>query len=170
MNGIALGEHVEQAGDPLQAAGRLRRARQWCYAGVAVLACLPTLGGCYDAAAMLQTRRDEVDVLRLEEVDLGKFRITLPHLPGDTDGGVVDFHAFGQVARSHRQEVTDLLESRGPELRYRMLLSVRSMAREKLDEPKLESLRLLIADVINGSLEEKPVKSVGFFHFEFETH
>jgi hypothetical protein len=125
------------------------------------------LSGCYDGSALVQAQHDEVNLVRMDEVDLGKFRITLPRVPGASGGGVVEFHAFGQVARRDHDDVAKAFELNGPELRYRVLLLVRSLDRKELDEPKLQKLRDDIAKLANASLEHKMIKNVGFYSFTY---
>jgi hypothetical protein len=125
------------------------------------------LGGCYDGAVLVQAQHEETNLVRMDEIDIGEFRITLPRAPGEAGGGVVQFHAFGQVALRDRDEVEKSLDLNGPELRYRVLLLVRSLSRKELDEPKLQELRDNIAKLANASLERKLVKNVGFYSFTF---
>jgi hypothetical protein len=103
----------------------------------------------------------------MDEIDIGKFRITLPREPGAPGGGVVEFHAFGQVARRDYDEVAAALKLNEPELRYKVLLLVRDITRKDLDEPKLQNLRDNIAKIANSGLEERLVKNVGFYSFTF---
>ena len=63
----------------------------------------------------------------MEEIDLGAFQVTLPHVLGSATDSVVEFHAFGHVDGADRSQVSRVLETRGAELRSRMLLSVRAM-------------------------------------------
>jgi flagellar basal body-associated protein FliL len=129
----------------------------------------PALAGCYDAKALHKERQEATMAIRLEEVDLGGFCVTLPHVLGDATDSIVDFHAFGQVALRDQKAITRALETRGPELRSRMLLSIRGLNDAHFEEPKLTTLRQNIAEVINGALDQKVVKNVGFYSFSFKT-
>jgi hypothetical protein len=140
-----------------------RRARWAC-----ALLMLP-LAGCYDTAALLEVRRESRDLLQMDEVDLGTFRITLPHTLGDATDNLVDFHVFGQVSRGDRQLIDDALRMRGAELRARMLVEVRAMDPRTFEEAKLETLRRSIAGIVNGVLNRRVVKHVGFYRFSFKT-
>jgi hypothetical protein len=126
---------------------------------------LAAASGCYDGGALVEARRQETNLVRLDEIDMGGFRITLPHVPGEPGGGVVDFHVFGQVARRDRDKVSKALRQNAPELRYRILLLVRALSREELDDPKLTVLRGRIKDVANAALDKKVVKNIGFYRF-----
>ncbi len=125
--------------------------------------------GCYDAKALRTKHQESVQITHMEEIDLGAFQVTLPHVLGSATDRVVEFHAFGHVALANRSKVTRALETRCAELRSRMLLSVRAMHDATFDEPELTTLRHAIADTINGALEKKLVKKVGFYHFAFNT-
>jgi hypothetical protein len=126
--------------------------------------------GCFDGGTILQAHEEETNLVRLEEIDIGEFRVTLPHAPGAAGGGVVEFHAFGQVTLRDRDKVAGILKENSAELRYRVLLLVRALTREQLDEPKLQSLRDQIANVANASFDKKMVKNVGFYSFAFTAH
>ncbi len=131
------------------------------------LASLAALAGCYDAVAMKEERHDDATLTKLAEVDLGTYHITLPLATGDTGGGVVDFHAFGRVSRRDRAAVAKAVEERRAELRSHMLLAIRGVTSEELEEPELTALRAEIARVINRALDKDRVKNVGFFTFSF---
>jgi hypothetical protein len=142
--------------------------RRCCVAfGLAVATALP---GCVDGGALVQARQDEIDLARVEEIDIGEFRITLPHALGAEGGGVVCFRAFGQVAVRDRMKVEEKLALHTPELRYRILLLVRSMTRAQLEEPSLDALRTGIAKLANTALDKKLIKNVGFYKFAFTPH
>jgi hypothetical protein len=125
--------------------------------------------GCYDRDAIVEARHEETKLVPLKEIDVGEFRITLPHSPGAPGGGVVEFHAFGQVAARDSDDVAGALALNAPELRYRVLLLVRSLTRQELDEPTLTTLRAGIAEVANSALDKKRIKNIGFYRFSFTT-
>jgi hypothetical protein len=144
---------------------RLRHSTQRRLA-VALLATI-ALPGCFDGSAILQAHEKETDLVRLDEVDIGEYRITLPHPPGRAGGGVLEFHIFGQVARRDRDKVASALQFNSAEIRYRVLLLTRGLTPEQLDEPKLTTLRTQITKIANASLESKMVRNVGFYSFAF---
>jgi flagellar basal body-associated protein FliL len=135
---------------------------------------LPALGaalllvGCYNADALRKQRSEAANVVHMEEVDLGEFSICLPHVLGEAADSIVQFHVFGQVDSRDREKVARALQTRGPELRSRMLMSVRGLTHNDFDEPKLTKLRQSVAEVINGALQEKLVKKVGFYSYSFD--
>jgi hypothetical protein len=133
--------------------------------------CLPAIGlllsGCFDAEAMIDARRKIAILARLEEVDLGEFRLTLPRPAQSADMAEIQFHAFGQVANRDLDKVTEALETHGPELRHRLLLAARQLELENIEDPQLDLLRSQIAAVINETLPGEPLQSVGFYRFGY---
>jgi hypothetical protein len=132
-----------------------------------VLLATATLPGCFDGSAILEAHKEETNLVRLDEVDIGEYRITLPQSPGRPSGGVVEFHVFGQVTRRDRDKVASALQFNSAEIRYRVLLLTRALTQEQLEEPKLSTLRNEIAKIANASLESKMVRNVGFYRFAF---
>jgi hypothetical protein len=143
----------------------LARPARW--AALALAACALASPGCYDGAVLLAAREEATNLVLLDEVDMGEFRITLPHVPGETGGTVVDFHIFGQVARRDRDKAVKALALQGPELRYRVMLVVRGLSPKDLEEPTLKTLRRGIAAAANGAFDRKLVENVGFYRFAF---
>jgi hypothetical protein len=131
------------------------------------LAAMAALVGCYDAEALQHARHEETTLAKLAEVDLGAFHVTLPQATSEAGGCVVDFHAFGRVAHRDHAKVAQELAARRPELRSRMLLAMRGLTAQELEEPTLASLRDAIAGAINGALDKETVKNVGFYSFSY---
>ena len=137
-----------------------------------LLATTTLLPGCYDAQAL---RRDPAetheghDAATWEEVDLGEFQVTLPHVLGAATDSIVEFHVFGHVQPTDLAAIDRALATRGPELRSRMLIAVRELTDAHFDEPKLTALREAIAQVLNAALEKPLVRKVGFYQFAFNT-
>ncbi|MCA9257933.1 MAG: hypothetical protein KDA61_01980 [Planctomycetales bacterium] len=126
-----------------------------------------TLTGCFDGDALVQERRKQAMLQQLEEIDLGNFRVVLPRQPGESRGGVLSFHAFGQIANKDRDAVTEQLESESPVLKHRMLMALREIEAQDLYEPRLTAVRERVADVVNASLDGALVQGVGFYEFSF---
>jgi hypothetical protein len=125
------------------------------------------LGGCYDAEALIKTRREIAIKARLVEVDLGNFRITLPGPYTERKRAEIHFRAFGQVANRDLKLVRATLAKNGPDLQNRMLLVVRKMKMHEIQEPRLTTLRESLASAINDTLPGDPLQSVGFYSFGF---
>jgi flagellar basal body-associated protein FliL len=125
--------------------------------------------GCFDRSALEQAQQQETDLVRAAEIELGEFRITLPHEPGTRARGVVEFKAFGRVAARDRDKVAKALAMTGPELRYRVLMAVRALTPKQLEEPTLQTLRGQLVKLANASLDKQVITSVGFYKFTFNT-
>ena len=125
------------------------------------------LTGCFDAEAMIEARRKVAILARLEEVDLGEFRLTLAQPIQTTSMAEIEFHAFGKVANRDVNQVTEALATYGPELRHRLLLAARQLKMKDIEEPRLELLRNQFAAVINETLPGEPLQSVGFYRFGY---
>lgn len=149
--------------DPASAAMNRRR---W---GALCIVALAANVGCYDAAVLMKSRQESHQLVQLDEVDLGTYRITLPHTLGESIDCVVDFHVFGEVMKGDREALDAVLQMRGAELRSNMLVAIRAMDDRTFEEPKLTALRKSIADVVNGVVGRRVVKSVGFYRFSFFT-
>jgi hypothetical protein len=119
---------------------------------------------------MIDARRKIAILARLEEVDLGEFRLTLPRPVQSADMAEIQFHAFGQVANRDLVKVTEALETHGTELRHRLLLAARQLELENIEDPQLDLLRSQIAAVINETLPGKPLQSVGFYRFAYHNY
>ena len=126
------------------------------------------LAGCYDGGELVDSRQKEIDLVRMDEIEIGEFRVTLPRADGTPGGGVVEFSAFGQVSRHDRDEAAKALEFNRSELRDRVLLLVRSLSREDLAEPKLQKVRDGIAALANSTFDKQLVRNIGFYNFSFK--
>ena len=126
---------------------------------------LGSMAGCFNADAMLETRFKNARLSTLEEVELGHFQVTLPQLGQSIVATVIDFHAFARVANRDVSEVTKTLKRRGPEIRHNMLMAIRNLKLEELEETSLDSLKSDIEHVANESFEGTPLRGVGFYQF-----
>lgn len=147
--------------------GAAARASATHWAIWTALTCLAALTGCFDAERLTKARRDIANGYMLVEVDLGEYHVPLPTLPNMPGGGVIDFHAFAQVANREKKSVQEQLAPREPELRHRILLAVRELDQTQIDQPELNSLREAVAAVVNGMLPEEPIQGVGFYRVGF---
>ncbi len=125
------------------------------------------LTGCFDANGMIDARRKIAILARLEEVDLGKYRLTLSRPVQSDEMAEIRFHAFGQVANRDLDQITEALETYGPELRHRLLMAARQLTLEDLEDAQIDLLRTQITSVINETLPGEPLQSVGFYKFSY---
>ena len=145
-----------------------RGTRRQFSIGLASLAlCLAGQLGCFDADALIEARRLEAIRARLEEIDLGTYRISLTSPESVNDSVEVNFHVFGLVANRDLETVSEYLDSKKPEIRDKMLIVTRSLSDADLEDPKLSLFRDQIASIVNDTLEDEPVQSIGFYHFRY---
>ena len=138
-----------------------------CVAAALLLATLTTSVGCFDAEGMIKSRRAAANRARLEEVDLGEYRVSVPRVGDRSPGGELYFHVFGLVANQDMKTVQEVLEQHGPEIRHVLLLASRNLSPEELQDPRLSVLRESVAQAVNANLDGEPVRSVGFYQFGF---
>jgi len=126
-----------------------------------------SLAGCIDAEALIQSRQKMAILARLEEIDLGEFRVTLPKPAKGAKVAELRFHVFGRVANSDLEQVEEVLENQGPEFRHELLMAVRHLNVSDLEDPQLQALRSHIENVMNDVLPGEPLQSVGFYRFSY---
>jgi hypothetical protein len=124
---------------------------------------LALCAGCYDGSSMVKDAQSNALKTRLAEIDLGTFQTTLPRDPVTNHFTAVDIHIFGTVPRYRLAAVTKQLKADEYRLRHETLVAVRKSTREELAEPTFAQLRARIEKVVNGVLEDAPVKEVGFY-------
>lgn len=152
-------------GDDRQARFRSRDSYTQTLSAMTLLGGMSLLAGCYNADALIASQKDLAQLTRLEEVDLGEFRVTLPYRPHSTSSLVVDFHAFGRVSHSNYKKVSQTIEQNGPKLRHRMLITVRELGAQELQEPALDTLRVNIEHIVNEILDDQSMRAIGFYRF-----
>jgi len=121
------------------------------------------LSGCYDGQALLQQAQSAAISTTLAEVDLGKFRTTLPR---DANTGMfttIELHIFGTVPRTRLAAVERQLGNDEYRVRHETLTAVRQSTRDELTDPALAKLRARIEDVVNKVLTDAPVEGIGFY-------
>jgi len=123
--------------------------------------------GCFDAEALVHSRQKMAVLARLEEIDLGEFRVTLPKPAAGASIAELRFHVFGRVANSDLDRVQKALENQGPQFRHELLLAVRQLQVSDLEDPQLQTLRSHIENVMNDALSGEPLQSVGFYSFAY---
>ena len=110
---------------------------------------------------MVEARRAVAIMARLEEVDLGKFRVSIPRPSETTEVAEIQFRVYGHVANRDLKLVQESLETRGPQLRHSMLLATRQLDLKEIEDPQ----RVHLTEVVNDTLPGDPLQSVGFYQF-----
>jgi len=128
-----------------------------------VLAAVLVCPGCYDGKALIERVRSAALRNRLEEVDLGTYRTTMPRDPATNAFAEIEIHVFGTAPRYRVQSIEKQLEGDEYRLRHETLMAVRNATLQQLAEPDLTKLRDRIAQVVNNILDDSPIKSIGFY-------
>lgn len=138
---------------------RLRRI-EW---SLAIVVPAIILGGCYDGEALVKQAQSNALNASMAEVDVGKFRTTLPRDPNTGRYYELEMHIFGIVPRSRLSEVKKLIKGEEFRVRQVTLTAVRQSTREELSDPTLAELRNRIELVVNKVLAEAPLREIGFY-------
>lgn len=128
------------------------------------------LVGCYDGEELVERVRKKAIRTRLEEIELGEFRVTLPRDEATGEMVEVDLRVFGQSQRYKINEIEDELELERPLLEDRLLTTLRSTSRRDLAEPDLTTLRERLLAVSNELLTNQPLEAIGFYDVRFIRH
>ena len=134
---------------------------RWCIVAIIIVAGM--CAGCYDGEALVEHARSVALNTRLAEVDLGMYHTTLPRDPQTGLFTELDIHIFGTVPRYRVPDIEKQLKSEEYLLRHKILATLRCTTAAELAEPSLARMRTRIEQQINSLLEEKPVKSIGFY-------
>jgi len=130
------------------------------------LVCLAT-AGCYDGDKLVEQVRDTAIRTRLEEVEVGAFRTTLPRDTLELTRLEVDIELFGTAVRYKIPDIEEKLEFNAHRLRQSMLVALRETTADETYDPDLVSLRGRLLIVVNEYLDETPFQSLGIRHVRF---
>ncbi len=125
------------------------------------------LSGCYDEKRLVEEVRKKAIRSRLEEVDLGSFRTTLPRDILTAARIEVELELFGTEVRYKIPEIKKGVDEQGHRLRQAVLVAIRQMTPEEMDDPGLGELRQRLLHVVNSELSETPVKELGIRKVRF---
>lgn len=138
------------------------------FALLAVASCV--VSGCYDGDTLVQRVRDRSIRTRLEEIDLGTFRATLPRDEVSSEVTEIDLHLFGEMPRHKIDQVEDQLEEKAFLLHDKTLAALRELDREDLTHPDLPELREKMLLTVNGVLDEPLIEAIGIHDLRFIRH
>ncbi len=142
----------------------LRKRRCVTLVGTALLLAIVLASpGCYDGKAIIERVRSAALRNRLEEIDLGTFRTTMPRDPETNAFAEIEIHVFGTAPRYRVKSIEKQLEKDNYRLRHETLIVVRDATLQDLAEPDLTELRARIERVANQILDDAPIKSIGFY-------
>ncbi len=119
--------------------------------------------GCYDGATLVTQARSAALSTHLAEVDLGSYHTSLPRDPKTGSVTQLRLHIFGNVPHYRVAAIERQLRIDEFRLRHETIAAVRATSSEELADPSLANLRQRIERIVNGILEEAPVKTIGFY-------
>jgi hypothetical protein len=151
-----------------QAWFQLRLSFPACCLALLLVTPLGFTAGCYSGDALLEKARSAAQRTRLAEIDLGKFRTTMPKDPESNSFTELELHLFGTVPRYRVPTIERQLRMEDYRLRHEMIAAVRQASVAELAEPNLTQLRTRIEKIVNGILEESPVDTIGFYSVQVD--
>lgn len=131
--------------------------------------CLIATAGCYSGERLIEQVRMRSIRTRLDEVEIGSFRVTLP--PDSTgDLSEIDVRVFGEAARYRISELEKELAEKRPLLGDLATRMLREVDQQELIDPDLTSLRERLLATVNSVLDGEPIHAVGFYDVSFTRH
>ena len=138
-------------------------------AGAGALLLISVLGGsqvgCYDGQELVDRIRSKAIRTRLEEVDLGTFRITLPQHEKTAELTEINVHMFAHTARYKTKALKRELEEKSHLVHDKAITTLRSLSHADLADPDLTKVRTKMLDGVNEILEEPVLSDVGLYDF-----
>lgn len=128
------------------------------------------LTGCYNSEQLIAKTRNRAIRTRIDEVELGAFRVTLPRDDASGEMTEITVRLFGESERYKINEIEADLANRGPQIEDSAIRTLRETPREDLAEPDLRKLRSRLLAAINEELTEAPLRAIGFYEVRFTRH
>lgn len=132
-------------------------------------ACLAA-GGCYNGEALVERVRNDALRTRMDEVELGRFRVTLPRHIKNGEMTEIDITLFAESERYKINEIESDLENKRALVQDETLRTLRETKRKELIDPKLRELRQRLLAAINPLIENEPLVSIGISDVRFIRH
>lgn len=127
-------------------------------------------GGCYDGEELARRVRQKAIRTRVEEIDLGAYRVTLPRDPYSGEMTEVEVGLFGESSRYRLNEIEKTLKTHDAAVRDQTLRVLRQATPEELADPDLGGLRKRLLASMNEVLDDEPLDRLGFRHVRFLRH
>lgn len=126
--------------------------------------------GCYSADSLIEKTRNKAIRTRIDEVEIGSFRVTLPNDEVSGEMTEIDLRLFAESERYKINEIKSELESKAPQIEDRTLRTLRDLTREELADPDLKGLRKRLLFALNDELTDTPLRAIGFYDVRFTRH
>ena len=117
--------------------------------------------GCYDAESLIAKVNDEASRMRLEEVELGVYRTTLPRTSDSMATVTLELELFGFIAKKDVPDAQVRLSEAESLMRHDILVAVRQSTADEFADPELQAVRTRVLQVANDLLEGEPIQSIG---------
>ena len=126
-----------------------------CALGMALTA------GCYNSKALVNQVRSNALRSQTHEIDLGRYRTTMPRDPITNTLTEIDLHLFGTVPQYKIPAIEKQLKADSYKLRYDTLVAIRKTTADELGEPDLGQLRARLMQVANSVIKDAPIQAIG---------
>lgn len=127
-----------------------------------LIGCLATLAlpGCYNSGQMIERARNSALATRLEEVDLGSYRITLPLNESTGSRTELVLELVGTARRYRTGDIEKRVESQRFLLRQGTIAAARLTTPQELADPQMTDLRKRLLEVTNAVLGDDAIDSL----------
>ena len=129
-----------------------------------------SLAGCYSHDSLITKARNKAIRTRIDEVDLGRYQVTMPRDQGNGELTQIEIHLFGETERYKINEIEEDLERFGPRFEDHTIRVLRELQRPILTDPELVGLRESLLTAFNEVLTGSPLKRIGFYDVRFIRH
>lgn len=143
--------------------------RSTSFACLLVLVPMLLCTGCYNGEVLIERARHNAVRTRLVEIDLGKYRVTMPQDNRTAVMTEVDIHLFGEAKRYQSDKIEDELEQKQYILQDETATTLRGFDPQKLTDPDLEELRAELLATMNNVLSIK-LEEIGFYSMRIMRH
>ena len=117
--------------------------------------------GCYNSKALVNQVRSNALRSQTHEIDLGRYRTTMPRDPITNTLTEIELHLFGTVPQYKIPAIEKQLKADEYKLRYDTLVAIRKTTAEELGEPDLGQLRARLMQVANSVIKDAPIQAIG---------
>jgi len=117
--------------------------------------------GCYNSKALVNQVRSNALRSQTHEIDLGRYRTTMPRDPITNTLTEIELHLFGTVPQYKISAIEKQLKADSYKLRYDTLVAIRKTTAEELGEPDLGQLRNRLMQVANSVIKDAPIQAIG---------
>jgi phage-related protein len=126
--------------------------------------------GCVDGDKLVARVRNNAIRTRIDEVELGSYKVTLPRNFPTGEMTEVEVRLYGETLRYKINEIEDELKQKAPVFEDHTLKVLRETTRQELADPDLTRLRARLLESMNATLTGAPLTALGFYEVRFLRH